>query len=150
MLLSPSVSGLQSMLDNCDKTAHDLSLQFNIHKSHCMVTGKAAILDIGLMKLGGQDIQWCQSVKYLGVYVMAGKKLCFDISPVKRAFYSVCNSIFSHGSGLDKIALLHIQEVYSLSVLMYATPALLLKVRQISELNVCWNMVIRKIFGYHK
>ena len=33
---------------------------------------------------------------------------------------------------------------------MYATPGLLLKVRQISELNVCWNIVIRKIFGYHK
>ena len=33
---------------------------------------------------------------------------------------------------------------------MYATPALLLKVRQISELNMCWNMVIRKLFGYHK
>jgi len=33
---------------------------------------------------------------------------------------------------------------------MYATPVLLLKVRQISELNVCWNMVIPKIFGYHK
>ena len=32
---------------------------------------------------------------------------------------------------------------------MYAT-TMLLKVRQISELNVCWNMVIRKIFGYHK
>ena len=66
VLLSPSVSGLQSMLDNCDKTAHDLSLQFNIHKSHCMVIGKTAILDIGQMKLGGQDIQWCQSVKCLG------------------------------------------------------------------------------------
>ena len=81
---------------------------------------------------------------------MAGKKLCFDISPVKRAFYSACNSIFSHGSGLDEIALLHLQEVYSLSVLMYATLALLLKVRQISTLNVNWNMVIRKIVGYHK
>jgi len=33
---------------------------------------------------------------------------------------------------------------------MYATPALLLKVRQISELNVCWNMAISKIFGYHR
>ena len=43
--------------------------------THCMVIGKAAMLDIGKMKLGGQDIQWCQSVKYLGVYVMAGKKL---------------------------------------------------------------------------
>ena len=35
-------------------------------------------------------------------------------------------------------------------VLMYATPALLLKVRQTNELNVCWNMVIREILGYHK
>ena len=73
VFLSPSVSGLQSMLDNCDKSAHDLSLQFNIYKSHCMVIGKAAMLDIGQMKLGGQDIQWCQSVKYLGVYLIAGK-----------------------------------------------------------------------------
>ena len=78
VLLSPSVSGLQSVLDNCDKTAHDLSLQFNIHKSHCMVIGKVAMLDIGQMKLGGQDIQWRQSVKYLGVHLMSGNKLCFD------------------------------------------------------------------------
>jgi len=77
---------------------------------------------------------------------MAGKESCFDISLVKRAFYSACNSIFAHGSGLDEIAKLHLQEVYSLSVLMYATPALLLKVRQVSELNLCWNIVIRKIF----
>jgi len=41
------------------------------------------------MKLGGQDIQWCQSVKYLGDYLMAGKKLCFDISPVNRALQCV-------------------------------------------------------------
>jgi len=150
VLLSLSVSGLQGMLNNCNKTAWDLSVQFNIYKSHCRVIGKAAEMDIGQMKLSGQDIQCCQSIKYLGVYLMAGKKLCFDLSPVKTAFYSACNSIFSHGSGLDEIALLHLQEVYSLSVLMYATLALLLKVRQITELNVCWNMFIHKIFGYHK
>jgi len=56
MLLSPSVSRLQSMLDTWDKTAQDLSLQFNIHKSHCMMIGKAANLDIEQMKLGGQEI----------------------------------------------------------------------------------------------
>jgi len=53
-----------------------------------MVIGKAAEMGIGQMKLGGQNIQWCQSVKYLGVYLMAGKKLCFDLSPDKRAFYT--------------------------------------------------------------
>jgi len=43
---------------------------------------------------------------------MTSKKLCFDLSQVKRAFHSAstCNSIFSHGSVLDEIALLHLQE----------------------------------------
>jgi len=59
----------------------------------------------------------------------------------QKSFYSACNSIFSHGSGLNEIAMLHLQEVYSLSILMYTPPAVLLNVRQVSELNVCWNMV---------
>jgi len=46
--------------------------------------------------------------------------------------------------------LLHLQETYSLSVLMYAVPALLLTTRQVNELNACWNNVIRRLFGYNK
>jgi len=41
------------------------------------------------------------------------------------------------------------QKSYSLLVLMYNALALSLKSRQINELNVCWNMVIRRIFGHH-
>jgi len=48
------------------------------------------------------------------------------------------------------ITLLHLQETYSLSVLMYAIPALLLTTRQVDELNACWNNVIRRLFGYNK
>ena len=33
---------------------------------------------------------------------------------------------------------------------MYAVPALTLSNTQIDELGVCWNSVIRKIFGYNK
>ena len=33
---------------------------------------------------------------------------------------------------------------------MYGTPALHLNDKQTSELNACWNSVIRKLFGYHK
>jgi len=43
-----------------------------------------------------------------------------------------------------------LQEAYSLSVLMYASPALSLHTKQIAELNACWNNVIRRIFGYHR
>ena len=44
----------------------------------------------------------------------------------------------------------NLQEAYSLSVLMYASPALTLQSKQINELNACWNNVIRRIFGYHR
>jgi len=55
---------------------------------------------IGQMKLGGQDIQWCQFVKYLAVYLMAGKKLCFDRSTVKRCFLTV-HVILSSNMAVD-------------------------------------------------
>jgi len=39
---------------------------------------------------------------------------------------------------------------YSLSVIMYAIPALSFTNRQVKELYVFWNNVIRRVFGYHK
>jgi len=51
---------------------------------------------------------------------------------------------------MSKITLLNLQEAYSLSVLMYAAPALTLHSKQISELNACWNNVIRRIFGHQR
>ena len=33
---------------------------------------------------------------------------------------------------------------------MYASPSLALQSKQANELNVCWNNVIRRIFGYHR
>ena len=49
-----------------------------------------------------------------------------------------------------ELLLLNLQEVYSLSMLMYASPALAVQSKQINELNACWNNVIRRIFGYHR
>ena len=46
------------------------------------------------MSLGNNSIQWCEAIKYLGVYLQGGRSLKFDINPTKRAFYAVCNSIF--------------------------------------------------------
>jgi len=37
-----------------------------------------------------------------------------------------------------------------LSVLMYASPALTLHSKQISELNACWHNVNRRISGYQR
>ena len=150
ILICPSVNGLQVMLDKCSEIASLLSLQFNVNKSHCLIIGKMCKAEITPMRLGGSCIEWSKVIKYLGVYLMSGKSVKFDINPVKRSFYSACNSIFMHSSSIDELALLTLQESFSLSVLMYAVPALTLSNTQIDELGVCWNSVIRKIFGYNK
>jgi len=99
------------------------------------------------MSLAGQEIKRCDQVKYLGIYLARGRTLKFDVNPLERSFYAACNSVFSHSDGLSEIVLLNLQESYSPSVLMYASPALALQSKQINELNACWNNVISRIFG---
>ena len=82
------------------------------------------------------------------MYLQSSKTVKFDINPCKQAFYAACNSIFMHGSDVNELALLSLQESYSLSVIMFAAPALAFTSKQIQELNACWNSVIRRLFGY--
>ena len=45
---------------------------------------------------------------------------------------------------------MNLHETFSVCVIMYAIPALCLTTRHISELNACWNNVIRRLFGFNK
>ena len=118
-----------------------------------MVVGKLHNYDISSKTLCGNSIEWCNCIKYLGVYIQSGRHMKFDITgnPCKRAFYAACNSIFTYSCNINELALLPLQELYSLSVLMYAAPAKTFSNRQIDELcSAGWNSVIRRIFGYSR
>jgi len=91
-----------------------------------------------------------ETIKYIGVYLQGGSSVRFDVSPAKRAFYAACNAIFLHSSDVNEIALLHLQETYSLSVLMYVIPGSNLTNRQVSESQRLLEQHIRRLFGYHK
>jgi len=65
ILLSPPVTGLQEMLDRCYEISCSASLQFNVH-CNCLVIGRTHKANISPMVLGGQAIQWCENIKYLG------------------------------------------------------------------------------------
>ena len=93
---------------------------------------------------------WSQSIRYLGVHVLADKTISLDMNPAKRSFYLACNSILSHSSNLKEVVQLRLQELYSLPILTYCIAAFDLKVKQLAELNVCWNSVYRRLFGFHK
>jgi len=84
----------------------------------------------------------------MGVDVIAGKSIGFDMNPTKRLFYAACNSILNHANNPDDEPVqLRLQETYTLPILTYTIAAMDLEVKQ---LNVCWNSVYRRLFGFHK
>ena len=82
IILSASVSGLQSTLDCCFDVSRDLQITFNCTKSCCFAICKGSRLRISNMNLGPNSIQWCDSFKYLGVTFHAGLKLKTNIEVI--------------------------------------------------------------------
>jgi hypothetical protein len=128
----------------------ELSLKFNPAKSVCLAIGKHAHLNPTPMLIGRVLIQGVTFFKYLGVTVVGGKALSFDIAPVKRAFFMSSNCIYAKAKSADELLHLTLQESYSLPVRTYAIAAMKLTMKQQRELNACWNMVYRKLFGFNK
>lgn len=150
LLLSPSVMGLQKMLDLCLSTSNLLALKFNANKSFCMAIGKHSKFAISPMLLGDDNVAWVHSIKYLGIKVTGGKSLMFDSDSIKQSFFAASNCIYAHAKHLDEIVHLSLQECYSLPILSYVVAALKYNSKQYQELNACWNSVYRIIFGFHK
>ena len=73
---------------------------------------------------------WSQTIKYLGVHLLAGRAIGFDISPTKHLFYAACNSILNHANNLDETVQPRLQESYTLPILTYNIAALYLKAKQ--------------------
>ena len=75
IVLSASVSSLQSLLDCCYQVSITLMLTFNCLKSSYSVVGPASRLNISKMQLGSVSIEWTSSFKYLEVVFNAGRKV---------------------------------------------------------------------------
>ena len=70
------------------------------------------------MNLCGSPVEWYESIKYLGAHLQCGSSIKFDINPAKRAFHAACNTISLHSFGVNQLALLNLQETFSLHVCM--------------------------------
>ena len=163
ILLSPSVAGLQAMLNCCSSTSADLHLKFNCAKSCCVIFEPAYKSVIS---------EWTNFLKYLGLYLNSGNDLFNDISLIKRRFYSACNCLNANSHSQNELIQLQLLESYCLPVLickyvsymylisymyyMYlicnssCTAAVSLFTKNINQLNTCWNSVYRRIFGFHR
>ena len=101
IILAPSLSGLQSMLDFCTAVCKEIRMEFNNSKCYCIVFRKCPKSSIDPMRLDVDIIYWAESVKYLGVHINGGMNLSFDIHSFRSSFYTAFNSIHSHAKALE-------------------------------------------------
>jgi hypothetical protein len=96
ILLAPTVTALQSMLNLCEAHLVHLDMALNSKKSVCLRIGSRFKDECSsLTTLSGESLCWVDNVRYLGVYIVAAKKFSISISNNKHSFYRSCNAIFS-------------------------------------------------------
>ena len=125
-------------------------LEFNCKKCVCTAIGPASKYTIENMRLSNSSVGWSPSFKYLGVTFNCGVNMTVDTDIIKRKFYASCNCILGNASFLTELVKLQLLESYCLPVLLYATTAYDLSLNQLNDLNVGWNSVYRRIFGFNK
>ena len=86
LLLAPTVSALQHLLNVCQSELQYLDMASNCKKSVCT--------RFGSRYKHGREILWCENVRYLGIHVVSSKSFTCSLSNAKRSFYRSFKAIF--------------------------------------------------------
>ena len=95
VLLAPSRTGLQALINIAYDESVKLELNFNVNKSKCMIfccTGNKAFKDI-CFNIGELALQTVDSIKYLGFILNSKMSNADDVDRARNKFYQEFNVI---------------------------------------------------------
>ena len=150
ILLTSSVSDLQTMLQICDLAGRYLGIEFNPSKSKYILISPNINIQPSTLSIGQFQLPWVDKLDYLGITLTSANSFTIDLSNIRRKFFTSVNSILSKCTFTSDMVKLCLLESHCLPILLYATESLNLPKSQITVLNSWWNSVYRKIFNYHK
>ena len=95
-LLATSALGLQLLVNECKKYGFNHDVLYNPTKSQCMIISpKNYKLSIPSITLNGNQLQYSDTVKYLGVVLTSSFKDDCDIQRQLRSLYTSGNTIIT-------------------------------------------------------
>lgn len=148
LLLSPSLTGLQTLLTACENELYELDMRLNVNKSVCMRFGARFDASCAnLVSLHGGALQWVDSCRYLGVYFTSGRlfRCCFHIAKCK--FFSAFNSIFSKvGRFASEEVVLSLLKTKCLPCLLYGVEACPFLIRDKHSFDFSVTRLFMKLF----
>ena len=144
-ILSPSIKGLSSLLQQCEQYCADWDICLNAKKSRCLYFGKRTNIPHELM-LNGKKIEWAEEWPYLGITLKSGKTFECSVTDRVKKFYRCVNAILRIDGYSNDLVLLRLIETHCIPILTYAIEIVHVSNRR--QLRVAYNSVFRKIFNY--
>lgn len=147
VLLAPSVSELQDMINVCCAELLAIDLTVNSTKSTALRIGRRHNVISCKLLVSNEPIAWANEAKYLGVYIISGSKFkcCFD--KTKTKFYRSANSILCKAGNTNNEAVsVQLMSSIALPILTYAIEALSLNKTELNVLDHPWYCTFQKIF----
>ena len=149
VLLSPSRTGLQELLDICASYCETFCLDFNVKKSKVMVIGKPHIGSLlKNLSLNTEPLEFVDEYKYLGVHLCSGKVLSFSPNAAIRSFHRAANSILYSRVKPHNDILLKLLYTNCVPILTFASAVKDFNAADMYRCHVAVNNAIRKIFSF--
>ncbi len=148
VLIAPSISALQKLVQICEDELCCLDMQINAKKSSCIRIGpRCRNSCVDIMTTDGSVICWSTAVKYLGVFIEQSTRFKCSFSNAKLKFYRSTNAIFSKiGRLSSEEVLLNLVEYKCLPMLLYATEACPMNKTDIQQIEFPLTRLFMKLF----
>jgi hypothetical protein len=148
LLLSPSIHGLQLLLNACEKYLVGIDMCINVKKSSCIRFGpRFDSKGVRPVTTFGGSVNWVNSCRYLGVFFKSGRRFRCNFDNAKSRFFRAFNALYSKvGRLASEEVVLNLIRTKCLPVLFYATEACPLLSRNIHSFEFTVNRLFMKLF----
>ncbi len=147
-LLSPSLYGLQKMLDICSSYARNVGLQFNAKKTKCIlfhVRHSERDTHEFNLSLNGDKLKWFRDVTHLGHHFNCCLSFAKDVNSRKSQFIQSVNEINTEFAFAHPICKAKLLQIYGTS--FYGSNLWDFYTKEFSSVCKTWNVAIRRIFN---
>ena len=114
ILLSPSVKGLQEMINLCESYGKEYNVTFNERKTECIKFGNNNKSNPTLY-MSGSQLQWKNEVKHLGNILNSNTDDSSDINYKRGIFYGNVNKLLANFDTIPSNVLDHLYQTYCCS-----------------------------------
>ena len=95
LILAPTVTELQRLLNACECELNWLDMTINVKKSCCLRIGpKYDIKCANIVTRSGNSLPWVSEIRYLGIFIVSAHLFKCSLKHAKSSCYKALNAIF--------------------------------------------------------